>query len=300
MYHERMIDYHLHGNFCGHAEGELEEYVLEALGKGFVEIGFADHLPKVVDPDPYHAMLEERLPEYVALVKHLQIKYAGSITIRLGIEADFFPGFEGRTRALLARAPFDYVLGSVHFLGDWHFTSKAHRDRYETEDPRSAFPRYFELLRSMISSGLFDVLAHPDALRRERFVPAVPPEREYAEIAAMLAGKGMAIEVNTAGLRRGAGSIYPDPALLAACHGAGVPVTLGSDAHIPVDVGRDFQIAFQLLEQTGITEIATYEGRRMVRRPIGEFRLAPGSGRFYDMLSSGEALWRKQHEPNRP
>lgn len=295
-----MIDYHLHGNFCGHAEGELEEYVLEALGKGFVEIGFSDHLPKVVDPDPYHAMLEERLPEYVALVRHLKRKYAGSITIRLGIEADFFPGYEDRTRRLLEGAPFDYVLGSVHFLGDWHFTSMAHRGRYETEDPGRAFPRYFRLLESMIESGLFDVVAHPDALRRERFVPSVPPEREYARIAALLAERGMAIEVNTAGLRRGAGSIYPDPAMLAACRTAGVPVTLGSDAHTPVDVGRDFQLAFQLLEQTGVTEIATYEERRMTRRPLADFRHAPGSGRFYDMLAGGEALWRKQHEPNRP
>lgn len=273
-----MIDYHIHGNFCGHAEGELEDYVLEALAGGFIEIGFSDHLPKVVDPDPYHAMLEERLPEYVDLVLRLQDKYAGRITIRLGIEADYFPGFEVRTRALLDRFPFDYVLGSVHFLGDWHFTSKAHLRRYETEDPAAAFPRYFELLREMIGSGLFDVLAHADALRKGSFAPVAAPAEEYESIARLLAGRGMAVEINTAGLRRGAGFIYPDPEFLVACSSAGVPVTLGSDAHTPRDVGRDFEQVFQLLDRTGVTEIAVFEGRRLTRRDLAELRAAPASG----------------------
>jgi len=280
-----MIDYHMHGNFCGHAEGELEEYVLEALGKGFVEIGFSAHLPKVVDPDPYHAMLENRLPDYVGLVEHLQMKYHESITIKLGIEADYFPGLEDRTRELLARYPFDYVLGSLHFLGDWHFSSKAGRERYDSEDPEKAFPLYFEILGQMIRSGLFDVLAHADALRKETFEPGPGSSGEYEKLADLLSSHGMAIEVNTAGLRRGAGSIYPDRLLLEACGARGVPVTLGSDAHTPADVGRDFRYAFRLLEETGISDFAIFDGRRMERRPLSELRAKPASGRLYELLS---------------
>jgi histidinol-phosphatase (PHP family) len=280
-----MIDYHMHGNFCGHAEGELEEYVLEALGRGFVEIGFSAHLPKVVDPDPYHAMLESRLPDYVALIEHLQLKYRGNIAIKLGIEADYFPGLEDRTRDLLAKYPFDYVLGSLHFLGDWHFSSKAGRHRYESEDPGEAFPKYFDLLADMIESGLFDVLAHADALRKETFEPGPGSREDYERLASLLAGRGMAIEVNTAGLRRGAGSIYPDRAFLEACAARSVPVTLGSDAHTPADVGRDFRHAFKLLEETGITDLAVFEGRRLERRPLSEFRKTPASTRLYEMLS---------------
>jgi histidinol-phosphatase (PHP family) len=280
-----MIDYHLHGNFCGHAEGELEEYVLEALGKGFFEIGFSAHLPKVIDPDPYHAMLEERLPDYVALVGHLQLKYRGSISIKLGIEADYFPGLEDRTEKLLAKYPFDYVLGSLHFLGDWHFSSKAGRDRYRSEDPGEAFPRYFDLLADMISSGLFDILAHADALRKKEFQPGPNSREDYRRIAGLLAARGMAIEVNTAGLRRGAGSIYPDRLLLEACAERNVPVTLGSDAHTPADVGRDFRYAFRLLQETGISDLAIFEGRRMERRPLSDFQTTPASSRLYEMLS---------------
>lgn len=261
-----MIDYHLHGNFCGHGSGELVEYVEAALAKGFAEIGFSDHLPKVVDPDPYHAMLEEDLPRYVDTVLSLRERYRGRVTIKLGIEADYFEGHEARTRALLARFPFDYVLGAIHFLGDWHFTSKQGLPRYGTEDPAASFPRYFELLDRMIRSGLFDVVAHPDALRRGAFRPVRSLAPEYAATARLLARAGMAIEINTGGVRRGAGGPYPDREFLAACVGAGVPVTLGSDAHSPADVGRDYEAAFHLLEELGIGDIAVYEGRRLSKR----------------------------------
>jgi len=275
----------MHGNFCGHAEGELEEYVLEALGKGFLEIGFSAHLPKVVDPDPYHAMLENRLPDYVALVEHLQIKYRGNISIKLGIEADYFPGLEEKTRELLAKYPFDYVLGSLHFLGDWHFSSKAGRHRYDSEDPEEAFPRYFKLLADMIRSGLFDVLAHADALRKETFEPGPGSQEDYLRLAGLLAKHGMAIEVNTAGLRRGAGSIYPERRFLEACGAEGIPVTLGSDAHKPADVGRDFRHAFRLLEESGIADMAIFEGRKMERRPLNDIKASQASSRLYELLS---------------
>ncbi len=263
-----MIDYHLHGNFCGHARGELVEYVESALVKGFAEIGFSDHLPKVVDPDPYHAMLERDLPRYVDTVLSLRDRYRGRIAIKLGIEADYFAGYEEATRSLLARYPFDYVLGSIHFLGDWHFTSKQGLPRYATEDPSTAFPRYFELLGKMIETGLFDVVAHPDALRRGAFLPMSSLAREYDETARLLAARGMAIELNTGGIRRNAGSVYPARDFLAACVARRVPVTLGSDAHSPEDVGRDYESAFRLLVDLGIRDIAVFEGRRLSLRPL--------------------------------
>lgn len=263
-----MIDYHLHGNFCGHATGELEEYVVSALEKGFDEIGFSAHLPKVIEPDPYHAMLEHDLPRYVDLVLSLQERYRGRLVIKLGIEADYFEGHEDETARLLESFPFDYVLGSVHFLDDWHFTSRVGLPRYETEDPGEIFPRYYLLVKKMISSGLFDIAAHADAIRREHFMPPETLESEYSEVARLLSAKGMSIEVSTAGIRRGAGSIYPDQELLRACVEAGVMVTLGSDAHRPEEVGRDYEEAFRELRRLGVTGIATYDRRKAVLRTL--------------------------------
>jgi len=264
-----MIDYHLHGNFCGHATGDLAEYVETAVAKGFTEIGFSDHLPKVVDPDPYHAMLEENLPRYVERVLALREANRGRITIKLGIEADYFEGHEAETKRLVESQPFDYVLGALHFLGDWHFTSKAGIDRYASEDAAEAFPKYFGHLKRMIETGLFDVVAHPDALRRGVFQPVQSMEKEHREIARLLARGNMAIEINTAGIRRGAGSVYPERDFFAACVAERVPVTLGSDAHSPGDVGRDFASALRLLDEFGVGEVATYERRRLARVPLG-------------------------------
>ena len=174
-----MIDYHLHGNFSGHGKGDLAEYVEAAVAKGFTEIGFSDHLPKVVDPDPYHAMLEENLPRYVETVLALRETYRDRIAIKLGIEADYFAGYESETKRLIDSFPFDYVLGALHFLGDWHFTSKQGLPRYGSEDPAEAFPRYFVLLEQMIETGLFDVVAHPDALRRGAFHPVRSMDRAH-------------------------------------------------------------------------------------------------------------------------
>jgi histidinol-phosphatase (PHP family) len=266
-----MIDYHLHGNFCGHGTGELESYVLVAVQKGFKEIGFSAHLPKVKNPDPYHAMLEDKLPVYVKLVHELQDIYAGKIKIKLGIEADFFEGYQRETARLLRLYPFDYVIGAVHFLGDWHFTSREGIKHYRKEDPERAFPLYFDQLFKMIETGLFDIVAHPDAIRREDFRPDGSLRAEYVRIADVLKARGMALEVNSGGIRRGAGSPYPEREMLEICVERGVPVTLGSDAHCPDDVGRDFNEVFRLLALAGARNIAIFNSRKITEIPISNF-----------------------------
>ena len=265
-----MIDYHMHGEFCGHSTGALEEYVLRAVELGLAEIGFSDHLPKVVDPDPYHAMLIKRLPEYVAEVDRLRQKYSDRITILLGIEADYFVGYEDDTASLIASQPFDYVIGALHFLGDWHFSSKSHRDRYSVEDPEEVFPQYFGLLSKMIGTGLFDIIAHPDSIKKVGFTPSSSMEWYYRDIASMLEKHGMAIEVNTSGLRRGAGTIYPEETFLRVCAERDIPVTLGSDAHCPGDVARDFDIALDMIRRADVSTVAKFRGRKMLRFPVVE------------------------------
>jgi len=256
-----MIDYHLHGNFCGHGEGDLEEYVRTAIDKGLSEIGFSAHLPKVDTPDPYHAMLEEELPAYVEKVLGLKEKYSKSIKIKLGIEADYLEGYEKKTSALLSAYPFDYVIGSIHFLGDWHFTSRAGLVHYKSKDPDKAFPDYFRLLEKMIRTRLFDIAGHPDAIKREYFVPSIDLVPYYRMIADALIDTGMAAEVNTAGLRRGAGFLYPSREFLKVLVARNVPLTLGSDAHRPEDVGRDIGFAISILMDVGCEEVSIFERR---------------------------------------
>ena len=117
-----MIDYHIHTKLCGHATGEMEQYVERAIEIGLSEIGFSDHLPFVDSERTGFAMSLSQLPLYVQKVDELREKYP-TITIRLGIEVDYFPHLEKEIEELLAQYPFDYVYGSVHFLDDWVFDS---------------------------------------------------------------------------------------------------------------------------------------------------------------------------------
>jgi len=266
-----MFDYHLHTNFCGHGKGEPDEYVRVAVESGFKEIGFSCHLPKVDEPDPYHAMPRYMLPVYFDRLRSLQKEYKDRIRIKIGIEADYLEGYEETISYLLSAFPFDYVLGSVHFLDGWHFTSRAGRDQYFEMEPSEVFPRYFEEVRKVIRTGLFDVLAHPDAIRKEYFQPPEPLDREYAAVADLLNEHGMAIEMNTAGLRREAGFIYPSEDFLKICLERDVPLTIGSDAHKPEDLGRDFDRVDKILKAAGRANIAVYSRRRMKKVPFSEF-----------------------------
>jgi histidinol-phosphatase (PHP family) len=267
-----MFDYHIHTNFCGHAVGEPEDYVRKAIDAGFAEMGFSCHLPKVDEPDPYHAMPRYMLPVYFDSIRSLQKKYSGKIRIKIGIEADYIEGYEEIISYLLSAFPFDYVFGSVHFLEGWHFTSRAGRDQYSSMLPSEVFPRYFEEVRKVIKTGMFDILAHPDAIRKEYFQPVSGLVEEYASVADLLNEEGMSIEVNTAGLRREAGFIYPHRDFLKVCLDSGVPVTLGSDAHKPEDLGRDFDRVTEILKQAPNVNIAVYSRRNRSEIPFSELR----------------------------
>ena len=145
-----LVDYHIHTSRCGHATGTMEQYVERALEIGLNEIGFSDHLhlyflPKA-DRDPSLAMAEEELPEYVDSVLELRDRYP-QIPIRLGIEADFFPGQEETLRRILEQYPWDYVYGSIHFIGDWGFDDPKYVHRYADWDIDELYRHYFDLQR---------------------------------------------------------------------------------------------------------------------------------------------------------
>jgi histidinol-phosphatase (PHP family) len=161
-------------------------------------------------------------------------------------------------------------MGSIHFLDDWHFTSREGRERYHSEDPDSVFTQYFIMVEKMIETGLFDILAHPDAIRRENFYPSYPLDESYERIASLLKIKGMSLEVNTGGLSRGAGSVYPQFEFIQKCVEAGVPLTVGSDAHSPQEVGRDFDMAEELIASITGGKIAVYSLRKRTEIPFIE------------------------------
>ncbi len=261
----RLVDYHMHTTRCGHAEGTMEEYVQQGLALGLAEIGFSDHLHLYWLPqdqrDPSLAMAEEELPEYVESVLRLRERYP-QIPIRLGLEADYIPGQEEALRRLLEPYPWDYLYGSIHFIGDWGFDDPKYVDRYAQWDIDRLYHHYFGLVRGAADSGLFDVMGHLDVVKKFGHRPRGDVSGLYREVVATLKKAGVAVEVSTAGLRKPVGEIYPAPALLAECARQGVPATLGSDSHRPSDVGIHFDQALEALRAAGYRQVLRFEGRQ--------------------------------------
>lgn len=242
----------------------MEEYVEAAIAAGLREIGFSDHVPMywlpVEQRDPGIAMRMEELEEYVADVVRLRERYP-EIPIRLGLEADYIPGREEDLARILAPYPWDYVIGSVHFLGDWGFDNPAEQNRYAEWDISELYGKFFTLECMAASSGLFDILAHIDLIKKFGHRPSHDLGRLYADVARTIAEAGVAIELSTAGLRKPVGEVYPHPALLQACCEQGVPLVISSDAHKPGEVGWGFASARDLALRTGYTQVVRFEQR---------------------------------------
>jgi len=182
---------------------------------------------------------------------------------------DYVPGREDDTRAILAPYPWDYLLGSIHWL-----------DGFGIDDPprlldelgvEGAWRRYFEALTAAARTGLFDSLSHPDVVK----IFGVRPSREVVEelhdgFAVAVADTGVAVEVSTAGLHKQVGELYPDPHLLAACRARRIPATMASDAHYPDVVGRDFDRARELLRSAGYETITVFDARKATQVSFDE------------------------------
>lgn len=260
-----MLDYHIHTSRCGHARGEMQEYIDRAREQGLREIGFSDHVPMYWLPrekrDSGLAMDETRFPDYIADVRRL----AGNnpdIGVRLGVEVDYIPGCEEEAGGFLSGLPFDYVIGSVHLIGGWAFDSPYQLEEYGRRDIEDIYREYFELICRAAGSGLFNIIAHPDLVKKFGYRPRGDLTGLYRQAARAFAGAGVCVEVNTAGLRWPAGEIYPALEFLKICRMEGVPAVTGSDAHDPNQVGWAFRQARDLLLAAGYGEVARYRGRQ--------------------------------------
>ena len=253
----RLPDYHTHTARCGHASGQPVEYVRAAQARGLLGIGIADHLPLLPEPDPELSMSEADLQHYVAEVQGLKAEFPGYVL--LGIEADYRPQTVPEVRSLLDAFPFDYVIGSVHHLGMWGFDDPRQMGEYDERDIDEVWIEYLELVGDAAESGLFTILGHLDLVKKFGFRPTRVLEFELRHLIDRVARAGVLVEINTAGLHKPIGEVYPTPDILRRLCDAGVAVTFGSDAHLPSEVGRDFDHAVELAHTAGYAGFAFLE-----------------------------------------
>jgi histidinol-phosphatase (PHP family) len=261
-----LVDYHVHTARCGHASGSMERYVERAIEAGLTELGFSDHLFMYWLPmdcrDPELGMAEWEHDFYIEDVERCRGRYARDITIRLSTEADFIPGHEQELEAILRQYDWDYVVGSVHFIDEWGFDDSRYLSAYNDWDVDALYAKYFDLVALSAETGFFDTIGHSDLVKKFGHRPTGDLSSAYAGLASRLARAGVCIEVNTAGLRKPVSEIYPHPDLLRAFRLAGVPVTLGSDAHAPTEVAADFSSACDLMRSVGYDSFVCFERRQ--------------------------------------
>ena len=255
-------DYHMHTPLCRHAVGEPLDYARRAFTIGLKEIGFTDHSPMARDDFDNWRMLDRELEDYVVKVR-LAKAAVPQITVRMGLEVDFLPGQEDWIRSLAKRYQWDYFIGSVHYVSDsWDIDNPAKLSEWKKRDPFEVWTAYFQRLTQAARSGLFEIIGHADLPKKFGIRPTQDCRPLYEEFTTAVAEAGCAIELNTAGLRKDCREIYPCPELLQIARLKNIPITFGSDAHSPEEVGLNFAEAIALARSVGYTESRRFNQRQ--------------------------------------
>lgn len=253
-----LYESHCHTRLCKHATGTPDEYAEVALRRGLKGITFTCHCPL---PDGISAavrMAPEQFDQYLSMIADTRERFAGRLDVRLGLESDYYPGVEAWLEQLHARVPLSHVLGSIHYQ------LPEYRSRFHPGDPIVYQEIYFEHLAMSAESGLFDTLAHPDLIKNdapslwdfERLRPVV------ARALDRIAATGVAMELNTSGVEKALPEMNPSPAQLSMMRERGIPVVIGSDAHVPDRVGDGFLTAMGLLRDAGYAEVSFFLDRK--------------------------------------
>jgi len=261
-------NYHTHTPLCRHAEGEPEAYVDAALAAGLTEYGISDHAPQLPEPFDDSRMLNAEMPEYLRWIERARTHAAGRIPIRCGLECEWLDGCESWISDLAARHPWDYLIGSVHYLGDWEFDNPKWLGRWAESDVAVVWSHYWQTYAKMAESGLFDILGHPDLVKKFAHRPPGDLSRYYEPVVDAIAASGSVIELNTAGWHKPCGEAYPALGFLELACSAGVPLVISSDAHTPEDVGRDFKRAIAVAKAAGYRETQLFEQHRRRSEPL--------------------------------
>jgi histidinol-phosphatase (PHP family) len=259
-----ILDYHMHlrdsQERIAHTADGVEPFVATAAARGVDEIGFAEHVyyfrqTRALWELPYQT---ERcvydLDAYVDAV--VEAKRRG-LPVKLGLEVDHVGARQDELAAILEPYPWDYLLGSVHWLDGLAVDSSPEAGVWLAWPVDEVWRRYFEALGELAASGHVDVLAHPDLAK----IFGRRPERiAYPPLT------GVALEISTNGRYKPVGELYPDRAFLEA---ARLPITLASDAHVPENVGRDLDQAVDLARAAGYESVTVFEGRKARQEPLG-------------------------------
>jgi histidinol-phosphatase (PHP family) len=251
-----LIDYHLH--VVAHDDRPMTvenilAYCEVAKGRGILQMGITEH---------------DRYLDEIDLAAFQEAREQTDVELRLGIEIDFVPGKEERMELDATALPYDYVIGSVHRVGGEEVDRATDQSIYERWDTYDLYDAYYANVRKAALSGRFEVLGHPDLIKIFRRFPEEDVTGMLEETADAVAESDIVVDVNSAGLRKPIGEIYPSRKLLEMFHRRGVPIILSSDAHAPGEVGAGYEKSLPLVRDVGYREVVTFRNRERGVLPL--------------------------------
>lgn len=263
--------------------GFIDRYVEIAGSRGVTELGFTEHLYRCIEAaealgpwweretstlvqEQTRDMVERErnlsLERYVEVV--LEAKSRG-LPVKLGLEVDFEPGREREIVDLISPFPWDFLVGSVHWIDGWHFGRADAGVEFRRRGVDTVWRQYFELETALAASRLVDVLGHVDVVKSAGLRPDQSLLEElYRPLVAASVASGVAIEVSSGGLRRESNEIFPAPGLLAMFGEAAVPITLASDAHTPNQAAWGHNLVVASARAAGYSTYLRFEGRQRI------------------------------------
>lgn len=261
-----LLDYHMHLEKGEFTKEWWKKFYNSELENGIEEVGVSEHAHRFVEARyiykhlPYtEKWCDSSLEKYIDFMEELRNIY----NVKIGIEMDYFPEKEDEIRDFLEKYDvFDYVLGSVHWLRSGFGFDIDPNDPRWSNDLEEIFMDYFDRVKMAINSKLFDIIAHLDLIKLWG-VPLPENIKEiYEDVAKVIANSGIILEINTSGLRRPVKEIYPSPKFLEVISKYDVPITFGSDAHLPEDAGEFIRDACNLVKNLGFRKLAVFNRRK--------------------------------------
>lgn len=266
----KLADLHSHTKLCNHASGEPEEYLAAAVKRGLAFLGISDHIPYPSGYDSPWRMTAEQFPLYREMVSKLREQARKTpVEVLYAIELDYVPNRMQEVYDAIAGEPFDYRIGSVHYT-DFGFDDPALMHQWEKQGADAVWNDYAVRMCTFVESCDFEIMAHPDLPKKFNLYPRDMTffTRRMREAFELAGRKGIAVEINTAGQRKPAHEFYPSLELLKAARESGMPLTLGSDAHSPNEVGADFLSAMEFARAAGYRSTLMFRAGKPVELPF--------------------------------
>jgi histidinol-phosphatase (PHP family) len=269
-----LTDYHNHLERGTLTLDYLKQFTDQANAGKIDHFGISEHAyhfyqTKDILSNPW--VNERRYYDMEDYIKLFHQAWDAHIDVKMSIEMDYTPGKHDEMAQFIKSYDFDYVIGSIHWIDDFGIDLGEYKHEWERRNLQETYTKYFDQVVTLAESNLFDIIGHIDLVKIFNYIPTDEEFLldQYERATTALANSKTCVEVSTAGLRKQVGKLYPDPRLLEMCYKKAIPIVLSSDAHVPTDVGKDFDKAIELARSVGYSSIMTFEKGRRKEVPLG-------------------------------